>query len=306
MILNTQKNRRAPARRAVLLALVPATVTLGMLAAVRPMAQAAPAPAPAPSGEQTLANGAAVSLVEKTPTPGGPLTLALHYAPTAQPGNIWVAPPAFGAFYLSQGGGLYARKPDVIWAGGPDSLTDAPGPTAGERNDGTLLYAFSKTLPATVRTLDVGVAAGPWTITVDCPKTPGKVRLARPDGPVIWTLTVHSGQAGALLMVSDHFHTPSPLPSQNSTQTAMHDIGSYQRVVYALDGAGRVLAEVAASSLTTPDSEGPSLMGDPIRYKIMQTAHVSGDILRRTATFRLVLRPYQWTKLAVGAQSARR
>jgi len=304
MILDHTRSRRALTRRALLLALVTSGIGAAALAALRPGARAAALPL-----RQTFANGAVLELVKVGAAPERPgrigaLAVTLQYAPQSQPVNAWTA-PTLADNYLSRGRGIYVRKPDLItWAfkGPAPNLTPVRA-NAGEHQV-TASYALSETLPAGTQMLDMGVAAGPWTVSIDCPKTPGKVRLARPSGAVIFTLNVHADQDGALLMVSDHLHTPSPLEAENLTQAAMHDIGNYERAVYALDGAGRILAELQGGSLVTPDAEGPLWRGfgeDPTRYKMMQTDHVSGNVLRRAASFRLVARPYQWAKFNVEA-----
>lgn len=310
MILKPNASRRALTRRALLLALLPATAAVGIIAALRPAAQAG-IKASLSLAKQMLPNGASVGFVETPPVLGGPLTLALHFAPQAQPQSSWTRTPDFAYSYTKLGDGRYVCKPAVIWGSAPDSgviTTFAPGPTAGERGSDTLLYAISPKLPVALHTLDVGVAAGLWTLSVDGPNKDGKVYIGQPSGQVVWTLVRHKHQDGALLMVSDHFRSPSPLAAENDTQTAMHDIENYQRVVYAVDRAGRILADLRGGSMVTPDAEALNTVnGLSLQtFKMMQTAHVSSALLRRTAKFRLVARPYEWTKLPVSAASAKR
>lgn len=191
--------------------------------------------------------------------------------------------------------------------------------------DRTLNASFPGALKRT--TLSVGVAAGPWMETVDCPKTPGKLRMSRPSGEVLFTLLPNPrGQASvpedaygsrgmtppptarssAVLVVSDHFHSPSPLPvdtmaimisSYASTtgktgselQRILHDGENYERAVYGLDNSGKVLAKLTGASAASLEDEKND------RFVMEQLISIPKPLLKRIASFRLVARPYQWT-----------
>lgn len=303
MILKPGLNRRTLTRRAVLLALVPATAAVGIIAALRPAAIAEAA-----LFQHTFPNGAflergAGSGTGKT---AAPLVLTLRYALNSQPQAVWTAAPDFKEDYLSQGNGVYLRQPILwTWGSGGSLQTKMPPETVTTAAQGTARYQFPVKPETAISPLFVGVAAGPWTLSVDGPNKTGKVYLAQPSGQVIWTLVRHKHQDGALLMVSDHFRTHSPFPAENDVQVAFYDAENCQRVIYALDKKGQVLSELYGTRLTTPDEDYQSK--DYYQsIKTQQTIHIPSALLRRTAKFRLVARPYEWTKLAVGLQSAKR
>ena len=140
----------------------------------------------------------------------------------------------------------------------------------------------------------VGIASEQGAETVSLPKDEGIVRVPRPSGEVIFTLLPHP-QGGAAFMVSDHFHSPSPLKADNPLQVLLHDGENYERSVYALDKSGKVLAKLLVTPYIGPDA--PDAMTPDYRsIKTQQTGHLSSALLRRTASFRLVARPYQWTE----------
>ena len=184
--------------------------------------------------------------------------------------------------------------------------------------------AFPAALAQT--TLRVGVASGPWTETVDCPKTAGKVCVQKPAGEVVFTLFPNphglasvptnaygywgmtpppSARSSAVLIVSDHFHSPSPLPidkmavmlsshasttgkSGSELQRIMHDGQNCERAVYGLDKSGRIIAKLTAYPLSDYDNDE--------RFKMEQLISIPRPLLKRIASFRLVARPYQWTQ----------
>ncbi len=297
MILKPNASRRALTRRALLMALVPATFAVGAIAALRPAAVAEAA-----LFQHTFPNGAVLERVADSGAgkTAPPLVLTLHYALNHQPQAVWTA-PAFKDDYLSQGSGVYLRKPRLTtWAAKRPGLNERhPPETVTAASQATVRYQFPVKPDTTISSFYVGVAAGPWTLSVDGPKKDGKVYLPEPSGHVIWTLVVHKHQDGAILMVSDHFSNPGPLTAKNELQVALFDAETYERVIYALNSKGQVLSELYAFPLTASD--------DGINYrKTMQTVHVSSALLRRTAKFRLVARPYEWTKLTVSSASAKR
>ena len=160
--------------------------------------------------------------------------------------------------------------------------------------DGPVVYLAGFPVALTRTDFQVGVASDAGAEIVDCQKTAGKVRLRRPAGDVIFTLLPHP-QGGAAFMVSDHFRRTSPLKADNSLQVALHDGENYERSVYALDNSGKVLAKLLVTPYTWPDA--PSATASDFRsIKTQQTRHLSSALLRRTASFRLVARPYQWTE----------
>ena len=177
--------------------------------------------------------------------------------------------------------------------------------------DWTLNASFPGALKMT--TLSVGVASGPWTETVDCPKTAGKVHLRTPSGEVIFTLVPNPrglmqanwAHGNAVFMVSDHFHSPSPLPidkmaimissyasttgkSGSELQRIVHDGENYERAVYGLDKSGKVVAKLVGTNSAGYDN------GE--RFKMEQLISIPRPLLKRIASFRLVARPYQWTQ----------
>ena len=189
--------------------------------------------------------------------------------------------------------------------------------------DWTLNASFPGALKMT--TLSVGVASGPWTETVDCPKTAGKVRVQKPSGEVVFTLFPNphglasvpanaygswgmtpppSAHSSAVLIVSDHFHSPSPLPvdkmamllsshagttgkSGSELQRIVHDGQNYERTVYGFDKSGRIIAKLPAYPLSGYDNDE--------RFQMEQLISVPRPLLKRIASFRLVARPYRWT-----------
>ncbi len=187
----------------------------------------------------------------------------------------------------------------------------------------SLYAAFSGSQKMTI--LSVGIAAGPWTETVDCPKTAGTVRLSRPSGDVIFTLVPPHGSpsvedvygsrgetppklasGSAVLMVSDHFHSPSPLPvdkmavmissyasahrSGDALQQILHDGENEERAVYGLDKSGRIIAKLVGTSSPRLEEEADD------RFKMEQLFSIPKPLLKRITSFRLVARPYQWTE----------
>ena len=164
---------------------------------------------------------------------------------------------------------------------------------------------FAETYPAPLlkTTFQVGVTSGPWTETVNCPKTIGKVYLQRPSGEVIFTLTPHPhhmplaelAHGDALLMVSDHFHSPSP-PTHNPGQAAQSDGMNFDQAIYALDSAGRVVTKIAVietrHTTTHTSTDAASKPGGYSRMKTEYYALIPNALLKHTASFRLVARPY--------------
>jgi len=198
-------------------------------------------------------------------------------------------------------------------------------PLVGSRGHVWSLYTdFSGSTKTT--TLSVGFGAGPWTEAVNCPKTAGKVRRDRPSGEVLFALfpnpkAVASAQeiyglsdltpaqaapSNAILVVSDHFHYPSPLKvdkmaimissyasltrSGEAVQKIQHDAENCERIVYGLDKSGRVIAKLTGTMYLTLEDENNDL------FKMVQLISIPRPLLTRIASFRLAARPYQWTE----------
>ncbi len=321
MILDPKQSRCALTRRVLVFALVPATTALMTLAMLKPVARAQTAPAADTvqllgvqdidihhmdhrwwnAAGQRLAGGVQAGAPSRTATDllRSSIDKNLRFAvrlPSAVDSRSVVFAP-LGSYY-------------------PQGLS-SPGKSADD--PWSVCAAFPGSQKTT--TLSVGVASGPWTETVNCPKTPGKVRMSRPAGEVFFTLVpdrraltpalagdnlvlAEATRKNAVLMVSDHFRCPSPLPidkmavlissyasrtrSGDAVQQLRHDSGNYERAVYGLDPSGRVVIRLAGSGYSEIDAED--------RTKWVQTFSVPRPLLRRIASFRLVARPYQWTE----------
>lgn len=209
-------------------------------------------------------------------------------------------------------------------ASGSFALKEA-APLVGSRSHVWSLYTgFSGSVKTT--TLSVGVGAGPWAEVVECPKTPGKVRLNKSSGEVLFALyatplgvtsvqniygsrgltPVQAAPSNAILIVSDHFHYPSPLKvdkmaamissyasrtrSGEAVQKIRNDAENCERIVYGLDKSGRIIAELTGTmNLTLEDEEND-------RFKMEQLIAIPQPVLKRIAAFRLAARPYQWAE----------
>ena len=72
------------------------------------------------------------------------------------------------------------------------------------------------------------------------------------------------------------------------------------QAVYALDSAGRVVTKIAVIEtrhITTHTStDAASKPGGHSRMKTEYYALIPNALLKHTASFRLVARPYQWTE----------
>jgi hypothetical protein len=223
------------------------------------------------------------------------------------------------------------RLPDAIqgqnvtFAASDSFFPKEIAPPDGSRNNARSLYtSFSGSIKMT--TLSVGVGAGPWTEVVDCPKTAGKVRLKRPSGEVIFALIANLHGANAaqeiydacgltsaqaapgdvVLIVSDHFHNPSPLKmdkmatmvssyssrtrSGEAVQKIQHDAENCERVVYCLDKSGQVITKLTGTMNLNLENE------ENDRFKMDQLFVIPPSLLKHIAAFRLVARPYQWTE----------
>jgi hypothetical protein len=315
MILDTTRPRRALTRRVLTAALGVAAAALIPLAMLRPMARAQATP-------QRAAAPAALIGITDNGTQGGrwwgvdgemlpkpALDTTVHGMMTrravTRPGQqarlfavrVPVNPrdPAPSTSYLADDetpGGLV-----LPYSGGYTRMT-AIQVAGGAPDRGSAVEGYMAAFPAALSrtSLLVGVANGPWTERVDCPRTPGKTYVQGPSGGVIFTLIPHrepAARGSALFAVSDHFRAPSALKADNDLQVALHEAESWQRTVYALDQTGRVIAELPATQMSWPDGKAP---GDYRSIKTTRTSHIPGDVLKRTASFRLVARPYRWAE----------
>ncbi len=311
LILNNARNRRSLSRRVLFTALGLGAVVLVPLAMLHPIAKAQGADAIA--AVAVPPDGLRVELASITDSLGpdrkpwgveGNPVLTIHVNNSAQYPHFSVPPgqrSLFFSFRLPAANSKSAAQFEVQGAA-PGGLSMSRPATHGKppgimmRMQGMIINSegldtVAAALPTslTKTTIRAGIASGPWTETVDCPKMPGKVRISRPAGDVIFTLLRHTRvQDGAVFMVTDHFRSHSPLTAQNDLQVGLHDGENYQRSVFALDRAGHVLQEIGTSGLTWPDEAG--------HIKTMQTAHIPADLLHRAAAFRLVARPYQWVE----------
>ena len=331
LILDQTRSRRATTRRALLLALTPGAAALVALAVLRLDARAQAAP-PGPMLRQTAApvmlagiadlarpegpwwdaNGAVLPkpVLDMTAYSGAMRGRGIMRQPgVARPGqqgrvftfeipaHISDPVPAIrcstrdrtrGGLIMSSSVGTM-RMIDIMFnIGAPDDSEAFEGYAA----------AFPASLAKT--DLQVAVASGPWREVVDCPKTVGKVSVTRPSGAVVFTLipnpqglpAAQAARGDAVFMVSDHFRSASALRTDNPLQAALHDGQNYQRAVYALDRAGRVVSVLRILPQTWPD---PADTGDYRLMKTQQLMHLPNSLLKRVASFRLVARPFQWT-----------
>jgi len=177
-----------------------------------------------------------------------------------------------------------------------------------QMHNGVAAYEAAFSLSQAKTDVQIGVATGLGAETVNCLKKAGKVYFQRPSGEVVFNLVpnprhlpaAQAARGYALFVVSDHFRRPSPRKTSlissldGSLQMAQHDGENYDRAVYALDNAGRVVTKLSAFSHTWPDEA--SRPGDNSLMKTQQIAHIPRSLLKRVASFRLVARPYQWTE----------
>lgn len=214
------------------------------------------------------------------------------YVPANQPQQTWLKPPAMSYDYTPDTAhpNRYFKKPSSTWAFEPDEhlaeLSRYQEQDSQKGAQATMLtlipQAFSNAhLTCTVK---VGAVAGPWTETVQCPKTPGKTHIAAPTGEVIFTLIPNPHhlsdpqavqRGNAVFMVTDHLDTARD-PSGASIM--------YERSVLALDRSGRVVYRLLGTLM--PGSDG----------KYEQLGYLPNAVLAQVASFRLLARPYQWAE----------
>jgi hypothetical protein len=189
-----------------------------------------------------------------------------------------------------------------------DGVTiDSPGHTINaqsmqyQMHNGQTAYEAAFPMSLAKTDVQIGVASGVGTETVNCPKTAGKVRFQRPSGEVIFTLipnphhlpAAEAALGHAVFMVSDHFRSPSPL-AHSSMQTAEFDGMNYERSVYALDSAGQVVTKLNIAARTSPDASSEASPDFYTSAKTEQLTEIPNSLLKRVASFRLVARPFQW------------
>ncbi len=311
MILDKTRQRTLP-RRAFMLGAAVTAAALVPLAMLRPVASAQTSPAVAGAVQLVgLANASALS-GQAWDQAGNVLPTAAFLTPFRDTKVKISAPPgqkalAF-AFHIPTSGhensrivvnGSDAPLGQVILTtfknGNVNTVVNASGiQFQTQLSGGSVLYMTGFPAALTSANFLVGVASGQGAETVSCTKAVGKVYRHEKAGEVIFTLLPHP-QGGAAFMVSDHFHSPSPLKADNPLQVLLHDGENYERSVYALDKSGKVLAKLLVTPYIGPDA--PDAMTPDYRsIKTQQTGHLSSALLRRTASFRLVARPYQWTE----------
>ena len=223
---------------------------------------------------------------------GRAIAYSVSYVPTTQPSLTWVKPPTLSYEYTTgtTHRGLYFKKPQSTWECKPDEhlaeLSRFQEQDSQQGAQATMLtlvpQAFSSAHPTC--TVKIGAAAGPWTQTVECPKTPSKTHISTATGEVIFTLIpnphhLHDPQAirrgNAVFMVTDHFDT-----SRDPSGAAI----MYERSVLALDRSGRVVCDLPGSLMPVGDG------------KYEQQSDLPNAVLAQVASFRLLARPYQWAE----------
>jgi hypothetical protein len=146
--------------------------------------------------------------------------------------------------------------------------------------------------------LRYAVASGPWTQSVTCKKTEGKVYVKTPQGQVIFTIisnpdhlsVAKSALGNAVVMVSDHFLDPSILPATPSLQRNMA-ASCMDRELLALDSTGRVIAEVPTFAMSTPDEMSS---GDAVKTE--QSGALPNRLMKQVSCLRLLVRPYKYVE----------
>lgn len=233
---------------------------------------------------------------------GRAFAIAEAYTLAFQPYAVWKAAPRGAEEYQQVQPGVYARRPGETWQFEPDDHKYHLSHFQPERPQGqaqvTQVNVVSHALDAQQQHCRVryAVAAGPWTQSVKCPKTAGKTTVQTAFGPVIFTLftnphrlpAAQAAQGNAVFMVTDRFHYPSRLKSDNPLQATLHDGDNCERVVYALDIEGRIVTQLGGTMHPGTDASG--------NFKYEQLIPIPNLVLKNIATFQLVARPYQWAE----------
>jgi len=233
---------------------------------------------------------------------GRAFAIAEAYTLAFQPYAVWKAAPRGAEEYQQVQPGVYARRPGETWQFEPDDHKYHLNHFQPERPQGqaqvTQVNVVSHALDAQQQHCRVryAVAAGPWTQSVKCPKTAGKTTVQTAFGPVIFTLftnphrlpAAQAAQGNAVFMVTDRFHYPSRLKSDNPLQATLHDGDNCERVVYALDIEGRIVTQLGGTMHPGTDASG--------NFKYEQLIPIPNLVLKNIATFQLVARPYQWAE----------
>ena len=233
---------------------------------------------------------------------GRAFAIAEAYTLAFQPYAVWKAAPRGAEEYQQVQPGVYARRPGETWQFEPDDHKYHLNHFQPERPQGqaqvTQVNVVSHALDAQQQHCRVryAVAAGPWTQSVKCPKTAGKTTVQTAFGPVIFTLftnphrlpAAQAAQGNAVFMVTDRFHYPSRLKSDNPLQATLRDGDNCERVVYALDIEGRIVTQLGGTMHPGTDASG--------NFKYEQLIPIPNLVLKNIATFQLVARPYQWAE----------
>jgi len=200
---------------------------------------------------------------------GRALAISTNYQVAAQPINV---------------------KPNFTWQFEPvvrtPELDHYQGFSVKKGSNATQFTILSQSVPAALDkiTLRYAVASGPWTESVTCKKTPGKVHVQTPHGEVIFTLVTNprnlkdpraAARGNSVFMVSDNFDSGdgSATPSV-----------SYDRDVVGLDSEGREVCDLRGGFYQ--DGYG----------KTEQNTSISSSDLAKVSTFRLVGRPFEWVE----------
>lgn len=226
------------------------------------------------------------------------LAFEVNYAPANQPRLTWVKPPSPYSWWISDTAhpGVYFLKPETLWDFALDDHTiGLEGFQEQDSQRGAqakMLTIYPRGFPhaRVAYTVKLGTAAGPSTETVQCPKTPGATHISTPLGEVIFTLlpnphhlselpTMRPGDA--VLLVTDYFRRyRDPLGAQIE----------YERSILALDRSGRVLCEIRDDyDLIDYDMKGEEAI-------VEQGGTLPKAVLANVASFRLLVRPYQWAE----------
>ena len=223
---------------------------------------------------------------------GWAIAYSVSYVPTTQPSLTWVKPPTLSYEYTTgtTHRGLYFKKPQSTWECKPNEhlaeLSRFQEQDSQQGAQATMLTLVPQAFSSahSTCTVKIGAAAGPWTQSVQCPKTPGKSHISTAMGEVIFTLIpnphhLHDPQAilrgNAVFMVTDHFDT-----SRDPSGAAI----LYERSILALDRSGRVVCDLAGSLMPVGDG------------KYEQQSDLPNAVLAKIASFRLLARPYQWAE----------
>lgn len=234
------------------------------------------------------------------------------YDRTVQPKSIWAAAPQFSWDYIrsSENASVYSDKPSFTDEFEPDEHIKFLGRDQesearhGSQTSQLTITALASRASRKTVILRYAVAAGPWTQSVTCLKRPGKTYVKTPSGDVIFTVipnphhlpAAQAAKRNAIVMVSDHFRTPSPEATSNSLQVALRAAQNYDRTILALDRSGRAVTVLRGDMISDPDRVPDAAQRNYSLIKTSQECAIPNSVLKRVASFRLLARPYQWAE----------